>query len=88
METPARNKERSFCIELKSKTHLKNIAMTNASSEGVLIEGTLGELQQARFAEGVILEVVGSNGILRIDIEDDEIKKPKLTDEKGGETKQ
>jgi len=82
MEPLSRNKERSFCIELKSKTHLKNIAMTNASSEGVLIEGILGELQRAHFAEGIILEVVGSNGILRIDIADDEIKKVQLKDEK------
>jgi hypothetical protein len=83
MEIPARNKERSFCIELKSKTHLKNIAMTNASSEGVLIEGMLGVLQQVRFAEGIILEVVGSNGILRIDIREDEIKTAQLKDERG-----
>ena len=83
MEMPARNKERSFSIELKSKTHLKNIAMTNASFEGVLIEGMLGELQQVRFAEGIILEVVGSNGILRIDITEDEIKTAQLKDEKG-----
>jgi hypothetical protein len=82
METQARNKERSFCIELKSKTHLKNIAMTNAPFEGVLIEGLLGKLQQARFAEGIILEVVGTNGILRIDIAEDEIKKVQLKDKK------
>ncbi len=88
METPARNKERSFCIDLKSKAHLKNIALTNASPEGVLIEGMLGELQQARFVEGVILEVVGSNGILRIDIREDGIKKVQLKDDKGGEIKQ
>jgi len=87
MENPARNKERSFCIELKSKTHLKTIAMASGSSEDVLIEGMLGELQQARFAEGMILEVVGSNGILRIDIRPDEIRKAQLKNEKGGETK-
>ena len=82
METQAKNKERSFCIELKSKTHLKTVALTNGSSEGVFIEGMLGDLQQARFAEGIILEVVGSNGVLRIDIAEEEIKKAQLKDEK------
>ena len=88
METPARNKERSFCIELKSKTHLRTIAIASGPSEGVLIEGTLGELQHVRFAEGIIFEVAGSHGIMRIDIGADEIKKAQLKNQNGGETKQ
>ena len=88
MEIPARNKERSFCIELKSKTHLRTIAMASGSSEGVLIEGMLGELQYVGFAEGIVLELAGSHGIMRIDIGADEIKKAQLKNEKGGETKQ
>jgi hypothetical protein len=82
MENRTINKERFFSIELKSKTHLKNLTMTNNSAEGVLIEGMLGELERASFAEGVILEVVGSNGILRVDIGEGEIKKAQLKDEK------
>jgi hypothetical protein len=39
------------------------------------VEGTIGELVQATFAEDIILEVVGKNGILRIDLREDEIKK-------------
>jgi hypothetical protein len=62
--------------------------MANGSSEGVLIEGMLGELQYVRFAEGIVLELVGSHGIMRIDIRADEIKKIQLKNEKGGETKQ
>jgi hypothetical protein len=88
METPVRNQERFFCIELKSKTHLKIIAMASGSSEGVLIEGMLGELQCVRFAEGLVLELVGSYGIIRIDIGADEIKKVQVKNEKGGEAKQ
>jgi hypothetical protein len=30
---------------------------------------------QATFAEGIILEVVGKDGVLRIDLGEDEIKK-------------
>jgi len=48
----------------------------------------LGELQHVGFAEGLVLELVGSYGIIRIDIGADEIKKLQLKNEKGGETKQ
>ncbi len=77
------NKARLFSVELKSKAHLKNIMMTTGDSpEGVIIEGVLGELQRARFAEGIILEIVGSNGILRVDLGEHEISKPQLEEEK------
>jgi hypothetical protein len=75
MKSKAINKERVFSVELKSKRNLKNVTLTNGSSDSVLVEGTLGELVQATFAEGIILEVVGKNGILRIDLREDEIKK-------------
>ena len=75
MKNKIENKEHVFSVELKSKSHLKNVTLTNGSSDSVLVEGTIGELVQATFAEGVILEVVGKKGILRIDLGEDEIKK-------------
>jgi len=75
MKSKTKNKERVFSVELKSKRNLKNVTLTNGSSDSVLVEGTIGELVQATFAEGIILEVVGKNGILRIDLREDEIKK-------------
>ena len=75
MKSKAINKERVFSVELKSRRNLKNVTLTNGSSDSVLVEGTIGELVQATFAEGIILEVVGKNGILRIDLGEDEIKK-------------
>ena len=75
MRDKTTNKERVFSVELKSKRNLKNVTLTNGSSDNVLLEGTIGELVQATFAEGIILEVVGKNGILRIDLREDEIKK-------------
>ena len=71
--------ERCFSIELKSKVNLKNVTLTNGGHENVLIEGTLGQLQRAEFAEGVILEVVGEKGILRINLSQNEIKTKKAT---------
>jgi hypothetical protein len=75
MQRKTSSKERVFSIELKSKRNIKNITLTNGSSDSVLVEGTIGELVQATFAEGIILEVVGKDGILRVDLGEDEIKK-------------
>jgi len=68
-------KERFFSVELKSKVNLKNVTLTNGSHENVLVEGTIGHLQRAAFADDVILEVVGDKGVLRINLEESEIKK-------------
>ena len=75
MKTKTIDKERVFSVELKSKRNLKNVTLTNGSSDSVLVEGTIGKLVQATFMEGIILEVVGKKGILRIDLGEDEIKR-------------
>jgi hypothetical protein len=80
------NKERVFSVELKSKSHLKNVTLTNGSNESVLVEGTIGELVQATFAEGILLEIVGKKGVLTIDLGEDEIKK--TTNQNRAEAKQ
>lgn len=68
------SKERFFSVELKSKVNLKNVTLSNGSHENVLVEGTIGQLQRAGFAEGIVLEVVGDKGVLRINLTQDEIK--------------
>jgi hypothetical protein len=75
MENKTNSKERVFSVELKSKRNLKNITFTNGSSDSVLVEGTIGELVQATFAEGIILEIVGKKGILRINLKEKELRK-------------
>ena len=85
MKSKTINKERVFSVELKSKRNLKNVTLTNGSNDSVLVEGTIGELVQATFVEGIILEVVGKKGILRIDLGEDEIKK--TTDQNRTEVK-
>ncbi len=81
MENQAADKERFFSIELKSKANLRNVAISNGSRDNVLVEGTLGELVQATFAEEIILEVVGKKGILRIDLGEDDIKRTMQKDQ-------
>ncbi len=67
-------------MELKSKHNLRTVELSNGDHENVLIEGVIGNLQYAAFAEDVVLEVVGDKGVLRINLTQDEIKR-----EKGGE---
>ncbi len=64
-----------FSIELKSRAYIKRVAMSNDVEDRVLIEGFLGELEELNFIEGVMLEIKGINGILRIDLKKEELRK-------------
>ncbi len=67
--------ERCFSIELNSKQQIKNMTLTNnGQKENTLIEGTIGNLVEATFTEGIILEVTGTKGTLRFDLQAKEIK--------------
>lgn len=79
MSKQLNKKIRAFSIELKSKRNLKNITLTNECSDNVLLEGSIGELLTAKFAEGIILEVTGKDGVIRIDLEETEIQKTSNT---------
>jgi hypothetical protein len=41
----------------------------------VLIEGFLGELEAVDLVEGVMLEIQGTNGTLRMDLKKEELRK-------------
>jgi len=58
--------ERMFSIELRSKEDVKNLSLD--SDEKVLIEGSIGSFIRAQFLEDLVLEVIGSNGELRVDL--------------------
>ena len=73
MQTLEKN-ERFFSIELNSKHQIKNMTMNEEQKESTLIEGTIGNLIEATFTEGIILEVTGTKGTLRIDLQAKEIK--------------
>ena len=74
--------EHAFSIEMKSKKHVKHISLSNESHEHVLFEGSLGELEELSMVEGAVLEVRGANGVLRIDLSEDELWKM-LSQKKG-----
>ena len=67
--------EHAFSIEMKSKKHVKHISLSDESHEHVLFEGSLGELEELSMVEGAVLEVKGANGVLRIDLSEDELRK-------------
>ena len=67
--------ERFFSIELNSMNQIKTMSLANEErKDAALIEGSIGTLKEATFTEGVLLEVVGSRGTLRLDIRYEEIK--------------
>ncbi len=74
---PKTCKERFFSLELKSKSDLKSVSIPNGARENVLIEGTIGKLLQIGFAEGIVLEITGEKGVLRIDVNEDEVTQSK-----------
>jgi len=60
-------KGRVFTIELDSGDALKRVSVPNGAQR-ILLEGTIGQLKHARFVEDAILELVGTGGVLRVDL--------------------
>jgi hypothetical protein len=69
------NKECTFSIELNSKDKIKKIKVANNNNKDVLIEGSIGKLQHTEFIEDIVLEVVGEEGNLRIDLSPEQIER-------------
>ncbi len=67
--------EHLFQIELKSKDYMKSVALPSDETGSVLIEGFLGKLENVSFVEGVMLEINGVNGSLRMDFAEEDLKR-------------
>ena len=63
------NREHTFSIEMGSKNSLKSINLSEGTQDTVLIEGSLGALQEVVLHEDALLEVIGTQGILRLDMD-------------------
>lgn len=61
-------KDRVFSIDLKSRNSVRNAYLPAGGTGGVLIEGTLGRLVSAGFRDGVVFEMRGTEGVLRVDL--------------------
>lgn len=69
--------ERMFSIELRSAKALKNASFVHGSDGEIQIDGTLGTLKSVSFADGIVLEIVGSEGTLQLDLGSDEMPRPR-----------
>ena len=58
--------DHAFSVEMKSKQYIKNISISNESQDKVLFEGNLGNLCDMSLEEDHVLELIGTNGVLRI----------------------
>ena len=66
--------EHQFSIEMASKIHLYKLEVTDGPKEQVLIEGELGRNISVELVEGIMLQITGENGVLRIDLSEGDLK--------------
>lgn len=60
-----------FSVEMESKKHVRSISISDEAHDRVLFEGDLGSILGVSIIEGSALELVGRNGVLRIEIEEE-----------------
>jgi hypothetical protein len=82
-----RVEEHSFSIELKSEHSVKRMSFLDEENGHVFFEGFLGELKNVSMVEGVMLEIEGINGVLKLDITEQDMEKSfsAKSSEQGGE---
>jgi hypothetical protein len=64
----------AYSIEMKSRDNIKRISISENSRDPIIFEGELGDIEGLSLIEGQMLEVRGVNGILRIDMTEEEFK--------------
>ena len=74
---------RVFTVELNSGKGLRRVSVPNGPGR-FLMEGSIGSLKRAEFVEDSVLELVGSGGVLRVDLSREDLAK---RTEKGGSAK-
>lgn len=57
-----------FSVELKAKKHVRNISLSNSGREGVLLEGTIGQIEELDILEGTVLQIKGTHGTIMVDL--------------------
>jgi len=75
MSSRVSGEQHGFSIELDDKEQMKRFSILNGSGNRVLVEGFLGKLKEISLIEGLMLEVRCSNGILRMDMTEEELRR-------------
>jgi len=65
----------SFSVEMNSEHCVRRMSFLDKENGQVFFEGFLGELKNVATVEGLMLEITGENGILRVDISQEEMEK-------------
>lgn len=65
----------TFSANLDSKKQVKNIILSDEIHQKVFFEADIGQLVHVKFTEGIVLEVVGTKGVLRIDLPIETLRK-------------
>jgi len=60
---------------MRSKKHVRNISISDQAHDRVLFDGDLGRLLEVSIIECSALEMVGENGVLRIEIDEDVLQR-------------
>lgn len=63
----------SFSIEMVSKDHMTKVSVCNEPKKEVIFEGELGDIASVELIEGLMLEITGDNGVIRLDITEVEL---------------
>lgn len=66
--------KRVFSVELNSGSDLRNVNLPSGSQH-LMVEGTIGALERAEFIEDSVLELVGTRGVLRVDLSPQDLPK-------------
>lgn len=69
-----KTEEHSFSIEMKSEHCVRKMSFFDKENGKVFFEGFLGKLENVAMVEGVMLEIEGRNGILKLDITQQEME--------------
>lgn len=67
--------KQTFSAVLDSKKQVKNITLSDDINQKVFFEADIGQLEQVKFTEGLLLEIIGTKGVLRIDLPVDALRK-------------
>jgi hypothetical protein len=63
-----------FSVELKRKNHVRSISISNSNREGVLLEGTIGQIEELDILEGAVLQIKGTHGTIMVDLCEDKLR--------------
>jgi hypothetical protein len=64
---------RSLSVEMASKAYVKSLIVADELTGRVLFDADIGNLIGLSLVDGIVLEVRGTNGTLRVDLREREI---------------